>query len=246
MTVPINLTETAIFTALVTVLGTFGLASSNPGQPVPIVRGQINRVPSPAQTDYVVIWPLFRNRFATNVDTYTDTYLTGSITDSVLTVTKLDNGPLVPGIGVIGAGVTSGASIARQLTGDAGQVGTYQMTPCADVASTMMWAGTAAAMQETEIVVQADVHGPASADNAQRISTLFRDDFACEAFSGLTALISPLYTSDPRQIPFETGEQQTDERWSIDLHMQADITVTTGMQFAEQLTAQTLVVETIQ
>lgn len=246
MTVPINLSETAIFTALVSVLGTFGLAASVPGQPVPIVRGQVNRVPSVVQADYVVLWPLFRPRFSTNFDTVTDTGITGTIANSILTVATVMNGPIVAGVPVAGSGVTPGASIVRQLSGPMGGAGDYQLTPCADVAFGPLWCGTAASLQRTEIVIQADVHGPLSADNAQRITTLFRDQFACEAFDALSPLIAPLYTSDPRQIPFENGEQQTEERWSIDLHMQANITVTTGMQFADELTAQTLAVETIQ
>ncbi len=102
------------------------------------------------------------------------------------------------------------------------------------------------ALQETEITIQCDVHGPASGDNAQRISTLWRDQFAVSAFENLGLAISPLYTSDPRQMPFTNGEQQWENRWVIDLCMQADIAVTTPMQFADQLHAAVTPVESLE
>jgi hypothetical protein len=37
---------------------------------VVIVKGQANRVPEPAGTDFIVMWPLLRTRLGTNVDTY--------------------------------------------------------------------------------------------------------------------------------------------------------------------------------
>jgi hypothetical protein len=76
MSAIISLTETSIFTALVSALGTFGMVSAV-GAPIPIIRGQVNRVPEPQTPDYVVMWPLMRTRIATNIDTYTDTIVTG-------------------------------------------------------------------------------------------------------------------------------------------------------------------------
>ena len=55
--------------------------------------------------------------------------------------------------------------------------------------------------------------------------------------------LAPLYTSTPRQMPFDNGEQQVEERWVIDLCMQANVTITTTMQFAPALTAITTAVE---
>ena len=172
-------TQTGIFTALVSVLNGFGLVSSTPGQAVPVFRGQVNRVPEPAQTDYVMLWPLFRNRLATNTESY-------------------------------------------------------------DLA-----AGTLAETQETDVTIQADVHGPTAADNASRISTLFRSQIGVAAFQAAGNIACPLYTSDPRQMPFENGEQQTEERWSIDLTMQANVSVTVPQDFAETLTATASPVEAL-
>jgi hypothetical protein len=177
----ISLTETQIFTALRSVLGAFGLAPSDPEQPVQIIRGQVNRVPEPARPDFVVLWPITRDRLAMNITTY-------------------DGAP----------------------------------NP-----------GTAAIMQETEVTIQADVHGPFSADNAARIQTLFRDQFAMDAFAASGLPLTPLYTSDPRQMPFDNGEQQVEERWTIDLCMQADVTITVPQQFAITLTGTATPVEAL-
>ena len=50
-------------------------------------------------------------------------------------------------------------------------------------------------------------------------------------------------TPAPRTLGFENGEQQTEERWSIDLCLQANVTITTTMQFADQLAASVVSVE---
>lgn len=91
------------------------------------------------------------------------------------------------------------------------------------------------AMASTRTTVQIDVHGPSSADNTQIISTLWRDSFAVDLFAATGEAIIPLYTSDPRQMPFDNGEQQVEMRWSIDLVMQLKPIVTSAQDFASAL-----------
>jgi hypothetical protein len=83
------------------------------------------------------------------------------------------------------------------------------------------------------MTVQVDVHGPFSADNAQRISTLARSWFGVGAF-GDTG-VTPLYADDPIQTQFIDGEDQSEERWTIDFHLQADPTIVVPQQFAAAL-----------
>jgi hypothetical protein len=190
----LSITEAQIFTAVSGVLATFGLQSGTSGQSVSIIRGQVNRVPQPAETDIVVLWPLMRDRIATNQDTPSDNQVIGSINSGTLTVTEVLAGAVpVPGA---------------------------------------LWG---AGLVQTELTIQADVHGPASADNATRIQTLWRDQYGVGAFQATGFDLAPLYTSDPRQLPFDNGEQQVEERWSIDLCLQANPIVTTPMQFADAL-----------
>ena len=98
-----------------------------------------------------------------------------------------------------------------------------------------MFAGIYAAKQSTMVTVQLDVHGPASADNVQRITTLFRDAYACEFFDVLEPALRPLHADNARQAPFLNGEAQIEYRWTVDAVMQANPVVTTPQQFADQI-----------
>lgn len=203
-----------------------------------VIRGQINRVPEPTGSDFIVLWPIVRERLALNIDTPTDSVIIGSITSNVLTVTDVQNGSVLPGATIYGTDVATGCQILTQLTGTPPNgAGTYSTSTTPDVSSTTLYCGTMAALGKTEITIQADVHGPASADNVARIWTLFRDQFGVSAYEAQGFDIAPLYTSEPRQIPFDNGEQQVEERWVIDLCMQANIAITTTQQFADELVA---------
>lgn len=237
MSATISLTQTQIFTAVVSVLGMMGLQPAQGSAPVPIIRGQINRVPEPTGQDFVVLWPIARDRLALNIDTLTDSIIAGSIASNVLTVTGVENGSVLIGSTIYGAGVSSNCQVLSQLTGTPNGTGTYATSPTANVSAETLYCGTVAAMQETEITLQADIHGPASADNAARISTLFRDQFGVSAFRAQGYDIAPLYTTEPRQMPFDNAEQAVEERWVVDLCMQANVVITTTQQFADQLEA---------
>lgn len=97
--------------------------------------------------------------------------------------------------------------------------------------------------QETEITVQVDVHGSNSADNAQMITTLFRDDWACEAFATVGYPVTPLYPGDARQMAFINGENQYENRWSVDVVLQANCAISTSAQYADTLTAELIEVD---
>ncbi len=236
MTVTVNPTQSQIFTAVGAVLDTMGLAAAD-GSMIPVIQGQDNRVPEPTQTDFLVMWPISRDRLALNIDVWQDSIITGSITVNVLTVTHVTRGAVLIGAFINGTGVTAGCSVLSQTSGAPGGIGVYAVTTTADVVSELLYPGTLTATQKTEIHIQADVHGPASSDNAARISTLWRAQFGVDAFIVANIDALPLYTTDPRQIPFENGEQQTEERWIIDLCLQANVAVTVSQQFADQLAA---------
>jgi hypothetical protein len=133
---------------------------------VDVIRGQVNRVPEPQHSNYVVFWPMRRPRLGTNVDEVTDA----------------------------GDGMT--------IT------------------------------QPTEVVYQLQVHGPQSADNSQRISTLFRDAFAVDS---MPAAVSPLYADDPQQLAFSNDQQQYEDRWIVEAHMEVDPTITVTIESADSL-----------
>jgi len=226
------LTESAVLEALRSFL--LGILPS-----IEVIKGQVNKVPSPKTPDYVVMTPILRPRFSTNVDSFADTKFTASISGAVMTVTEVAYGAISPGNQVFGA--AAGTVVGAQIGGTPGSVGTYNVSSGQTLGSTILACGTESISQDTDIVVQLDVHGPSSADNAQRISTLFRDAYGVAQFA---PNLAPLYTSDPKQMPFITGEDQYDNRWTLDLHLEAkDVISNIPQQFADQIEAGVISVE---
>lgn len=89
---------------------------------------------------------------------------------------------------------------------------------------------------QTETVqphMQLDFHGADSTDNAQVFATLFRSSYACDFFSG--SGIQPDFCTDGQQAPFVNGEQQYEDRWTLNAVFDGQITVSTPQQFADAL-----------
>jgi hypothetical protein len=89
-------------------------------------------------------------------------------------------------------------------------------------------------LEPTQFVAQVDVIGPGSADNSQVISALFRSENATNFFATSGVDMQPLFVEDPKQIPFIGGEQQFQERWTIDAVMQINPVVTVTQDFMNQ------------
>lgn len=203
---------------------------------VEVVQAQTNLVPEPAVPDFVTMTPIMQSRLETNVDTYEDVSFTAGISTSTMTVSAVAFGELAVGQVVFGVGVSALTKIIALGTGTGG-VGTYVVTPSQTVASRKMASGGERFLQPTRVTVQLDVHGPNSAENAQTISTLFRDDFAVQAFKASGFDVAPLYVSDPKQLPFENENAQVENRWVIDAVMQSNQVIRAPQQFADELEA---------
>lgn len=89
------------------------------------------------------------------------------------------------------------------------------------------------AERPTQISVQLDIHGPNGSDNAQTITTLWRSDFACAAVE--TSIFQPLFATDGRQMPFINGENQYENRWTMEVALQANPIVSTPTPFADSI-----------
>lgn len=87
--------------------------------------------------------------------------------------------------------------------------------------------------RDTEVTIQLDIHGPASADNAQVIATVWRSGYACEAIN--PEIFQPLYASDGHQVPFINAEKQYENRWVMSLVLQANVAVSTEAAFADSI-----------
>lgn len=198
---------------------------------VTVIIGQVNRVASP-EGDYCVYWPLRRPRLSTNVDTSVDAKFTGSIAATVMTITEVLAGTMNVGATVYGVGVLPNTTVTDQIDGTPGGAGDYTISLSQTIGPITLSAGQTEIEQSTEVVMQVDVHGPAAGDNVQTISTAFRDACGVSLFAGTR--ITPLYAEDPRQLAFQPASVQFEDRWSIDLHMQADPTISVPQQFADQ------------
>lgn len=237
MTASIDLTQTATLKSL----GTF-LAGILPSG-VEVFVGQTNRVPEPKTADFVVMTPIRRERIETNVDESADVSFTGSIAGNILSVSAVAFGQVLVDATVFGVGVAVGTIITGQITGSAGGIGTYSVTPAQTVLSGDLATGATGALQPTNIVVQLDVHGPNGADNAQRISTLLRDDYAVQQFASYGPDVTPLHADDPKQLPFLNAEQQYEDRWVIEAMLQANVVVSVPQQFADAASVEVISVD---
>lgn len=86
--------------------------------------------------------------------------------------------------------------------------------------------------QGIDLPVQIDCYGPTSGDWAAMITTAFEDQYG---FDVLGPNCEPLYANEARMIPLIDSEEQYEERWSIDAHLQINPVVTIQQQFADQL-----------
>jgi len=225
----LSITESNIFQAL----GQF-LQSVLPAG-FEVMRGQVNRVAEPAVADYAVMWPILRERLATNSDSYDDIAFVGSINLTTLTVRQILESKPAVGQVLTANGIVAGTTITAPLIVNPDGTGTYTVSPSQAMPSETIQAGSKNLMQAMKITMQCDVHGPNSADNAQIITTVFRDENAVATFDASGFGVEPLYCDDPHQAPFENGEQQVEERWIITMAMQANPSVSLPQQFAGAL-----------
>lgn len=226
-----------IYRALVTFLRAV-LPSGTPTR-----QGEVNRVPEPADTDFVVFWLILMPRLATNLDEYIDAVFTGSISGTTMTITAVNpdfSGRIKVGSTIFGVGVADGTKVVALGSGSGG-LGTYTVAPSQTVGSETLAAGIETLEQASEVHIQVDVHGPQSVANAAMIGTIFRDERGVDLFAGTG--ITPLFADEPRQVPFLNAEQQYEVRVVVTLHLQVNFKMELPQQFADQLKVTTIEVD---
>lgn len=100
-----------------------------------------------------------------------------------------------------------------------------------------------AVIQATQFDYQLDVHGDLSGDAVQAVTTMMRDPYGADFFAKNSPGISPLYAKDPKQLPFINAEQQYENRWVVEVCLQADPEIVFPQQSATTLTVVTKSVE---
>lgn len=199
---------------------------------VSVVLGQVNQVAEP-KGDFVVFTPLRQERISTNIDTYSDCRLIGSVTGTTLTATSISFGALVAGRTLYG----TGAAVAPTITAVTSPT-TATISTALTVPSTVLASGTKLITNKTKHVFQLDVHSPDMArasDNAQTIATVWRDDTGVQLFKSTGFPVSPLYADDRKQVPFSNAEGQVENRYVIDCHVQVDQVLTPPQDFADSV-----------
>lgn len=88
--------------------------------------------------------------------------------------------------------------------------------------------------QKTKVKVQLDCYGPDSETWATLVSTLWRDFYACDQ---LAPTGQPLYSDEPFQGALIDGEEQYEERWTVELYLQYNPVTTVAQQSANALAA---------
>lgn len=236
MAAAIDLTGTIAFTALKAFL-----ASVLPSG-FEIDQSQTNLTPEPIGPDFLMMSSLRQERLGWNQTTYADNVVTGAIAATTLTVsatTKLVGPGLQPGMVLTDGSypnlVAAGTIISAQLTGTPGGVGTYTVAPSQTLASETLYAGQRQDLVPTRWTVQLDVYGPNSFANAKIVEGTFFSDVATTFFSAEGYPVQVLYCSEMRQVPLITGEEQYQQRWSMDAMLEIDPTIGTSIQFADQV-----------
>ena len=182
---------------------------------VEVVSGLDNRVPEPISTDFCILTPLSSQRLELNSTDFIDVYFSGAISDKTLTVSNVYYGTIAIGQRLFGANIPTGTYIVSGT-------GPYTISKSLTITEQPLASGYRVDTIPTANTFQCDVHGPNSFDNASIISGMFRSDWACERFDESGLPIAPLYCSEPRQAAFRNGEQQIEERWTIDLTIQCN------------------------
>jgi hypothetical protein len=203
-----------------------------------VVRGQISRVSEPRAGDFVIVQQLRQPRLSLNITSFSDNIIVASADEfGVLTITTVTRefSPLVPGMLLLDVGgpLVNGTVLGEQLSGTTGGLGTYNIYPPQVIPQETIYAGIREDLTPTQLALQLDFHGPNSGDNVKIIESLWRSDYAYDLLNPLG--VSPLYSSDPREMPFMNAEQQYEYSWTIDLEMQTNPVVLTSQQFFDQI-----------
>jgi len=93
--------------------------------------------------------------------------------------------------------------------------------------------GTVANEQSTALEIQVDCYGPASADWANSVVTMWRDQYATNLLRPIGA--APLYAEDPRMMALENSSKNYEERWIVLLTLQYNPQTVTPMYFFDNL-----------
>ena len=204
----------------------------------PIFKAQTNRVPPPATVDFVSMTPILRERLEWNTDTYgldTETLAFAALTHTPAPGDMLANAGLTAAgtvVGVSGLNITLTPSPPPSRYFAIGDIVSDGVNAVGTVTNVSY--GGKSVLTPTKVTIQLDVHGPASGDNAAMIASLFFDSYATEQFATSGFAVFPLYTSEPKQVPFSNAEDQIEFRYVVDVVLQCNPVTIVPAQYGTQ------------
>lgn len=185
---------------------------------VEVVAGLDNRVPEPTSQNFAILTPISSLRLETNSTDFVDVFFEASAAGTALTVSTVHYGTISVGQRLYGEDVPANTFV----TAIGATPGQYVISPAMTLASRPMASGYRVDNVPVQNTFQCDIHGPDSFNNTQIVSAMYRSDWAVDKFQESSSVIAPLFCSDPRQMAFRNGEQQIEQRWSIDLTVQCN------------------------
>lgn len=90
-----------------------------------------------------------------------------------------------------------------------------------------------------QLDIQIDIYGDGAADRATALETVFSSDYAYQKIKSIDNRLAPLYTSDAFNAAMINGESQYQERWTITVTVQPQITVTVPQDYFDQVNFKT-------
>ncbi|WP_414499434.1 LIC_12616 family protein [Zymobacter sp. IVIA_12111.31 C1] len=104
--------------------------------------------------------------------------------------------------------------------------------------------GTAQHSRSTQWRCQVDIYGERAHDLATIIATLWRSTYGCDDLAQRLPGFQPLYSSEPRQMNFISGEANYEPRYTLDLISNFRPIVTVPQAFAQRLELSTTKADT--
>lgn len=204
---------------------------------VDVILGDDNRVPEPDVDDFIVMSPIRFERISTNYDSLQDVKFIGSISGTTMSVSSVDHGVIVLGATVFGSDIINNTVITGFGTGSGG-VGTYTVSNSQSKPSRVLAAGYVPILVSWKHTIQCDFHSvnTTSSDAASSVAAVLRDEYGTRFFSRLSSpmnMISPLYTDEPKYIPFLNESKQIERRWVLDVVLQVNQLLGIPMQYAD-------------
>lgn len=100
-------------------------------------------------------------------------------------------------------------------------------------------------LHKVQLNIQLDFYGETSADAASTVAALFRTTYCVDFFTATGFPLAPLYATDGNQMPLISGEEQYISRWTNEVALQANLTVSTNQDYMDSVAVDLVNVEVV-